>query len=44
MEETKELKIDLNYLASTYGLDLLDADLHADGEGGIYLVIEGVAK
>jgi hypothetical protein len=41
MEEIKELTINLNYLAKTYGILLLNADLLADGEGGIKLVITG---
>lgn len=39
---TKELKIDLDYLASTFGLDVLDhAEVRVGEDGGFVLVLTG---
>ena len=39
---TRELKIDLDYLAGTYGLDYLaDAKVVLEEDGGFSLVLEG---
>jgi hypothetical protein len=47
MEEIKELKIDLNYLAKTYGIDILTGARIIGlkkGAGHIDLIITGTTK
>ena len=48
MEETKELKIDVEHLAKTYGLQLTDAKLKRSGGGlnksRVTLVLQGTRR